>query len=125
MLQELLRSNNEFEITKYLIDHYEDQQELSEAEVVALLKYEKEDEIEDASLIGIIGLIIGNKARIWFGRLSFDVKIKKWCDIVDISKKEIEELAASYMDDDYTSTDYFGPPEVVLRSIALSYPKQN
>lgn len=72
----------------------------------------------DYDFLGIIGLLIKNKARIALGQKQpFEHEIQKWCEEIDIKSEDFEIMADKYLDDNYEEE-----PEYVLRMVMLEYP---
>ena len=75
---------------------------------------------EDYLLMGVIGLLCNEKARVLLGsKQPFDTEIKNACDNIRVTLEEMEVFANYYLDDDYSQI-----PEEVLRNVMHSYPKE-
>ena len=115
MIQKLLKENYETEIISTLKELFVNKFPFSSEDLTELKKYDT----EDYALIGIIGLILKNKAYILLGKKQpFDIEIKQWCTKVEVSLTEMEEIAMKFLDDDFSEEK-----EVILRKVMLEYPK--
>tara|TARA_R110001632_G_scaffold1883_4_gene8467 strand:+ start:7971 stop:8342 length:372 start_codon:yes stop_codon:yes gene_type:complete len=103
------------ETIDFLKEVYKNKIELSQREVNLL----KEKEIYDYILLGIIGLLINNKARILLGKKQpFDLEIQQWCSEVTIDLSDLEKIADDYLEDNFSNDS-----EYIVRKVMLEYPK--
>lgn len=115
MIRKLLKENYEANIIPVLKKLFVSSFHFSSEDITELKNYET----EDYALIGIIGLILKNKARILLGKKQpFDIEIKLWCTKIEVSLTEMEEIAMKFLDDDFSEEQ-----EVILRKVMLEYPK--
>jgi len=115
VIKKLFKENYEADIILALKELFVSNFHFSSEDIAELKNYET----EDYALIGIIGLILKNKARILLGKKQpFDIEIKRWCTEVEVSLTEMEEIAIKFLDDDFSEEQ-----EVVLRKVMLEHPK--
>lgn len=117
MIKKLLKENYEADIILALKELFVSNSTFSSEDISKLKNYDT----EDYALIGIIGLILKNKARILLGKKQpFDIEIKQWCEQIEVSLAEMEEIAMKFLDDDFSEEQ-----EIILRKVMLEYPKNS
>ena len=116
MIQTFIKNNCESDLMEWLKKLYTNDAKISESDKIKLQEYETADYV----LLGIIGLILDNKARILLGKKQvYDKEIQAKCKQYPISQNDIAEIANKYLEDDFSEESEF-----ILRKVMLEYPKK-
>ncbi|MQP24064.1 hypothetical protein GFJ94_03175 [Flavobacterium sp. LMO8] len=115
MIETFLKNNSESDVMEWLKKLYANDAKISEYDKIKLQEYET----ADYALLGIIGLILDNKARILLGKKQvYDKEIQEKCNQYSISQNDLAEIANKYLEDDFSEESEF-----ILRKVMLEYPK--
>ncbi|MBG7612333.1 hypothetical protein IU405_08745 [Polaribacter sp. BAL334] len=116
MIETFLKNNSESDVIELLKKLYASNTKISEYDKIKLQEYET----ADYALLGIIGLILDNKARILLGKKQvYDKEIQEKCKQYPISQNDLDEIANKFLEDDFSEESEF-----ILRKVMLEYPKK-
>jgi hypothetical protein len=113
-MNELLGTFDETKVFKDLLPFYLEKRVITPSEKEALLQYSA----VNYGLIGLIGLLTHDIARILLGKVCDDPFIKKKCNGIKHSLKDLEAIADIYMEIEHSEAD-----EYVFRNVMLKYPR--
>lgn len=112
----LIDNENVIEIIRSLKNLYKAGGSLNSEEVQAFMDWKTYNN----TIIGLIGLLTQSKAKILIGKKNYDFEVQTWCEQVDITHNDLENIAMDYLDENFEDE-----PEYILREVMLLYPKQN
>jgi hypothetical protein len=114
MIDKLLKEHSESELIASLKKIHLTKIHLSESDRMKLKEYETSDYI----LLGIIGLILHNKPRIFLGKKQvYDKEIHEMCSQYPLTKSDLAHIADQFLEDDFSEESEF-----ILRKVMLEYP---
>jgi len=114
MIHPFLQENDEYTIIVFLKNAYLNKNMLSDEDKIKLDEYQS----TDYALLGVIGLLLNDNARILLGKKQpFNAEVKKLCDEIPISFSVLADIADKYLEIEHSIVEEF-----VFRNVMLEYP---
>jgi len=109
-----LKTHSESELMIQLKRIYSESIEISKEDKRVL----QESLTTNYALLGMIGLILKDKARILLGKKQvYDSEVKTWCMAIETTNDDLEEIADKYLNDEFNDVEEF-----IFRKVMLEYP---
>jgi len=114
MLKDKLTTHTENELHDFLLELYTRKIKLTSEDIEDLSSYDS----TSYSLLGIIGLLLNEKARVLLGRKqTYHKKIQELCSSIEVTRHDIEVIADWDIKRNLSETEQY-----IFEKVMLEYP---